>query len=115
MIAAAALGLNGPDLTGEVVHAAFIEHMQSGFGALNAVQHSVRLSTTPAQWSPPAMRSAVIRHEADMKLTSRKLLTPTRGVLRFLGCLKSEFGTISATDEAIICRDRRRHDGPHGS
>ncbi|MBH5366522.1 CoA transferase [Bradyrhizobium glycinis] len=48
-------GLNTPDITGEAVHAAFIEHMQSGFGTLKAVQHSARLSKTPAQWSRPAM------------------------------------------------------------
>lgn len=48
-------GLNTPDLTGEAVHAAFIEHMQSGFGTLKVVQHSARLSKTPAQWSRPAM------------------------------------------------------------
>ncbi|UWU95215.1 CoA transferase [Bradyrhizobium sp. CB1015] len=48
-------GLNTPDLTGAAVHAAFIETMQSGFGTLKAVQHSARLSKTPAQWSRPAM------------------------------------------------------------
>ncbi|MDA9502776.1 CoA transferase [Bradyrhizobium sp. CCBAU 11357] len=48
-------GLNTPDLTGEAVHAAFIERMQSGFGTLKAVQHSALLSKTPAQWSRPAM------------------------------------------------------------
>ncbi|MGX1170208.1 crotonobetainyl-CoA:carnitine CoA-transferase CaiB-like acyl-CoA transferase [Bradyrhizobium sp. USDA 372] len=48
-------GLNTPDTTGEAVHAAFIERMQSGFGTLKAVQHSALLSKTPAQWSRPAM------------------------------------------------------------
>ncbi|QOZ76030.1 CoA transferase [Bradyrhizobium sp. CCBAU 53351] len=48
-------GLNTPDLTGEAVHAAFIESMPSGFGILKAVRHSALLSTTPAQWSRPAM------------------------------------------------------------
>ncbi|MCS3760776.1 CoA transferase [Bradyrhizobium centrosematis] len=48
-------GLNTPDLTGEAVHAAFIESMPSGFGMLKAVRHSALLSTTPAQWSRPAM------------------------------------------------------------
>ncbi len=48
-------GLNTPDLTGEAVHAAFIESMPSGFGMLQAVRHSALLSTTPAQWSRPAM------------------------------------------------------------
>lgn len=48
-------GLNTPDLTGEAVHAAFIESMSSGFGMLKAVRHSALLSTTPAQWSRPAM------------------------------------------------------------
>ncbi|WP_028135348.1 CoA transferase [Bradyrhizobium japonicum] len=48
-------GLNTPDLTGEAVHAAFIESMPSGFGMLKAVRHSALLSATPAQWSRPAM------------------------------------------------------------
>lgn len=48
-------GLNTPDLTGEAVHAAFIESMPSGFGMLKAVRHSALLSNTPAQWSRPAM------------------------------------------------------------
>ncbi|MCG2641990.1 MULTISPECIES: CoA transferase [Bradyrhizobium] len=48
-------GLNTPDLTGEVVHAAFMETVSSGFGALQAVRHSAVLSRTPAQWSRPAM------------------------------------------------------------
>lgn len=48
-------GLNTPDLTGEAVHAAFIESMPSGFGMLKAVRHSALLSTTPAQWNRPAM------------------------------------------------------------
>lgn len=48
-------GLNTPDLSGEAVHAAFIESMPSGFGTLKAVQHSALLSKTPAQWSRPAM------------------------------------------------------------
>ncbi|NUR13685.1 MAG: CoA transferase [Bradyrhizobium sp.] len=48
-------GLNTPDLTGEVVHAAFIESMPSGFGMLKAVRHSALLSRTPAQWTRQAM------------------------------------------------------------
>ncbi|APG13615.1 crotonobetainyl-CoA:carnitine CoA-transferase CaiB-like acyl-CoA transferase [Bradyrhizobium elkanii] len=48
-------GLDTPDLTGEAVHAAFIESMPSGFGTLKAVRHSALLSTTPARWSRPAM------------------------------------------------------------
>jgi crotonobetainyl-CoA:carnitine CoA-transferase CaiB-like acyl-CoA transferase len=48
-------GLNTPDLTGEAVHAAFIETVSSGFGTLTAVRHSAVLSRTPAQWSRPAM------------------------------------------------------------
>ncbi|RZN07437.1 carnitine dehydratase [Bradyrhizobium genosp. SA-3] len=48
-------GLDTPDLTGDAVHAAFIESMPSGFGTLKAVRHSAVLSTTPAQWSRPAM------------------------------------------------------------
>lgn len=48
-------GLNTPDITGEAVHAAFIESMPSGFGTLKAVRHSALLSTTPARWSRPAM------------------------------------------------------------
>lgn len=48
-------GLNTPDLTGEAVHAAFIDSMPSGFGMLKAVRHSALLSNTPAQWSRPAM------------------------------------------------------------
>ncbi|MHC4041716.1 CoA transferase [Bradyrhizobium sp. 23AC] len=48
-------GLNTPDLTGDAVHAAFIESMPSGFGMLKAVRHSAMLSKTPAQWSRPAM------------------------------------------------------------
>ena len=48
-------GLNTPDLTGEAVHAAFIESMSSGFGLLKAVRHAALLSTTPARWSRPAM------------------------------------------------------------
>jgi hypothetical protein len=48
-------GLNTPDITGEAVHAAFIEGMPSGFGTLKAVRHSALLSTTPARWSRPAM------------------------------------------------------------
>lgn len=48
-------GLNTPDLTGEVVHAAFMETVSSGFGTLSAVRHSAVLSKTPAQWSRPAM------------------------------------------------------------
>lgn len=48
-------GLNTPDLTGAAVHTAFIESMPSGFGMLKAVRHSALLSTTPAQWSRPAM------------------------------------------------------------
>ncbi len=48
-------GLNIPDLTGEAVHAAFIESVPSGFGTLKAVRHSAVLSKTPARWSRPAM------------------------------------------------------------
>ncbi|KGT78853.1 carnitine dehydratase [Bradyrhizobium japonicum] len=48
-------GLDTPDLTGEAVHAAFIEAMPSGFGTLKAVRHSALLSTTPGRWSRPAM------------------------------------------------------------
>lgn len=48
-------GLSTPDITGEAVHAAFIESMSSGFGMLKAVRHSALLSKTPAQWSRPAM------------------------------------------------------------
>ncbi|WP_027533917.1 CoA transferase [Bradyrhizobium sp. WSM3983] len=48
-------GLNTPDLTGEAVHAAFMETVSSGFGTLKAVRHAALLSTTPAQWSRPAM------------------------------------------------------------
>ncbi|PDT87106.1 carnitine dehydratase [Bradyrhizobium sp. Y36] len=48
-------GLNIPDLSGEAVHAAFIESMPSGFGMLKAVRHAALLSATPAQWSRPAM------------------------------------------------------------
>lgn len=48
-------GLNIPDLTGEAVHAAFIERMPSGFGVLKAVRHSAVLSATPAHWLRPAM------------------------------------------------------------
>ncbi|UPT90674.1 CoA transferase [Bradyrhizobium barranii subsp. apii] len=48
-------GLDTPDLTGEAVHAAFIESVPSGFGTLKAVRHSALLSTTPARWSRPAM------------------------------------------------------------
>lgn len=48
-------GLNTPDLTGEAVHAAFMEAVSSGFGTLSAVRHSAVLSKTPAQWSRPAM------------------------------------------------------------
>lgn len=48
-------GLDTPDLTGEAVHTAFMESMPSGFGMLKAVRHSALLSTTPVQWSRPAM------------------------------------------------------------
>ncbi|MBW7964281.1 CoA transferase [Bradyrhizobium sp. BR 10261] len=48
-------GLETPDLTGEVVHAAFMETVSSGFGTLQAVRHSAVLSRTPARWSRPAM------------------------------------------------------------
>lgn len=48
-------GLNTSDLTGEAVHAAFMETVSSGFGTLKAVRHSAVLSKTPAQWSRPAM------------------------------------------------------------
>ncbi|MCK1382927.1 CoA transferase [Bradyrhizobium sp. 21] len=48
-------GLDTPDITGEDVHAAFIESVPSGFGTLKAVRHSALLSKTPARWSRPAM------------------------------------------------------------
>jgi crotonobetainyl-CoA:carnitine CoA-transferase CaiB-like acyl-CoA transferase len=48
-------GLSTPDITGEAVHAAFMETVSSGFGMLTAVRHSAVLSRTPAQWSRPAM------------------------------------------------------------
>jgi len=48
-------GLSIPDLTGEAVHAAFMETVSSGFGTLTAVRHSAVLSRTPARWSRPAM------------------------------------------------------------
>lgn len=48
-------GLNTPDITGEAVHAAFIESVPSGFGTLKAIRHSALLSKTPAQWRRPAM------------------------------------------------------------
>ena len=48
-------GLETPDLTGEAVHAAFMETVSSGFGTLRAVRHSAVLSRTPARWSRPAM------------------------------------------------------------
>ncbi|WP_234681296.1 CoA transferase [Bradyrhizobium monzae] len=48
-------GLNTPDITGEAVHAAFMETVSSGFSMLTAVRHSAVLSRTPAQWSRPAM------------------------------------------------------------
>jgi hypothetical protein len=32
-----------------------MESMPSGFGMLKAVRHSALLSTTPVQWSRPAM------------------------------------------------------------
>ncbi|WP_439405151.1 CoA transferase [Bradyrhizobium sp. DASA03076] len=48
-------GLNTPDLTGEAVHAAFMEKVSSGFGTLQAVRHSAVLSRTPAHWSRAAM------------------------------------------------------------
>lgn len=48
-------GLNTPELTGEAVHAAFMETVSSGFGTLQAVRHSAVLSRTPARWSRPAM------------------------------------------------------------
>jgi crotonobetainyl-CoA:carnitine CoA-transferase CaiB-like acyl-CoA transferase len=48
-------GLNTPDLTGEAVHAAFMDTVSSGFGTLTAVRHSAVLSRTPARWSRPAM------------------------------------------------------------
>jgi hypothetical protein len=48
-------GLSTRDLTGEAVHAGFIESMPSGFGMLKAVRHSALLLTTPAQWRRPAM------------------------------------------------------------
>ncbi|MET4797565.1 CoA transferase [Bradyrhizobium sp. LB11.1] len=48
-------GLNTPGLTGEAVHAAFMDTVSSGFGTLTAVRHSAVLSRTPARWSRPAM------------------------------------------------------------
>ncbi|MET4255770.1 crotonobetainyl-CoA:carnitine CoA-transferase CaiB-like acyl-CoA transferase [Bradyrhizobium sp. S3.12.5] len=48
-------GLNTPDITGEAVHATFMETVSSGFGTLTAVRHSAVLSRTPARWSRPAM------------------------------------------------------------
>ncbi|MET4039514.1 CoA transferase [Bradyrhizobium sp. RT6a] len=61
-------GLNTPDITGEAVHAAFIESMPSGFGTLKAVRHSALLSKTPAQWSRPAMPLG--SHPAEWPVTS---------------------------------------------
>jgi crotonobetainyl-CoA:carnitine CoA-transferase CaiB-like acyl-CoA transferase len=61
-------GLNTPDVTGEAVHAAFIESMPSGFGTLKAVRHSALLSKTPAQWSRPAMPLG--SHPAEWPVTS---------------------------------------------
>ena len=48
-------GLDTPDLTGDAVHAAFMETVSSGFGTLKAVRHSAVLSKTPARWDRPAM------------------------------------------------------------
>src|SRR3954467_10708086 len=61
-------GLNTPDITGEAVHAAFIESMPSGFGTLKAVRHSALLSNTPARWSRPAMPLG--SHPAEWPVTS---------------------------------------------
>ncbi|MCK1405386.1 CoA transferase [Bradyrhizobium sp. 76] len=61
-------GLNTPDITGEAVHAAFIESMPSGFGPLKAVRHSAMLSKTPAQWSRPAMPLG--SHPAEWPVTN---------------------------------------------
>ncbi|CUT10586.1 CAIBBAIF family protein [Bradyrhizobium sp.] len=61
-------GLNTPDITGEAVHAAFIESMPSGFGTLKAVRHSALLSKTPARWSRPAMPLG--SHPAEWPVTS---------------------------------------------
>ncbi|MBW5439815.1 CoA transferase [Bradyrhizobium canariense] len=61
-------GLNTPDITGEAVHAAFIESMPSGFGMLKAVRHSALLSKTPARWSRPAMPLG--SHPAEWPVTS---------------------------------------------
>lgn len=61
-------GLNTPDITGEAVHAAFIESMPSGFGTLKAVRHSALLSKTPAQWSRPAMPLG--SHPAEWPVTN---------------------------------------------
>ena len=48
-------GLDTPDITGDAVHAAFMETVSSGFGTLKAVRHSAVLSKTPARWDRPAM------------------------------------------------------------
>ncbi|MBR0788146.1 CoA transferase [Bradyrhizobium manausense] len=48
-------GLDTPDLTGDAVHAAFMETVSSGFGTLKAVRHSAVLSKTPVRWDRPAM------------------------------------------------------------
>src|SRR3954447_26293480 len=61
-------GLNTPDITGEAVHAAFIESMPSGFGTLKAVRHSALLSKSPAQWSRPAMPLG--SHPAEWPVTN---------------------------------------------
>jgi crotonobetainyl-CoA:carnitine CoA-transferase CaiB-like acyl-CoA transferase len=46
-------GLDTRDLTGEAV-APFLEHVDSGFGRLEAVKHSGILAKTPAFWARPA-------------------------------------------------------------
>jgi crotonobetainyl-CoA:carnitine CoA-transferase CaiB-like acyl-CoA transferase len=47
-------GLQTEDLKSEAI-APFLEEAQSGFGRLNAVSHSAKLSKTPAFWARPAM------------------------------------------------------------
>jgi crotonobetainyl-CoA:carnitine CoA-transferase CaiB-like acyl-CoA transferase len=47
-------GLKTEDLKGEAIRP-FIEDMPSGFGTLNAVSHSAKLSKTPAFWARPAV------------------------------------------------------------
>jgi hypothetical protein len=47
-------GLKAPDFSRETV-LPFLEETPSGFGTLNGVSHSARLSRTPAFWARPAM------------------------------------------------------------